>query len=155
MKFKNGDRVIYTSDKYTLQKNNPLWGSKYACVGTVYENKKEGSSYPLRVYWDNGTDNTYEENDLEYYRKEFKMIESAKKVAMETNEFIKPYRKYIGLAAVALVIDHFVLGDKFSDRFKSLASAVVERTTNIFDKLIDKLKIEDTIEPKGEEDDDK
>ena len=58
--FKEGDRVYYTSGRHRTGKANPLRGSSVECQGTV-EGQLGGS---LRVLWDNGSYNTYDESDL-------------------------------------------------------------------------------------------
>ena len=67
MFFENGDRVYYVSGKHFLQESNPLKGSKFECEGTVtspgtYSHERQ---FSIRVGWDNGTGNTYNDGDLE------------------------------------------------------------------------------------------
>lgn len=59
-----GDRVYYVSDVHGQSLPNPLKGSRYECVGTIVPSKNL-CSYPARVRWDNGSENSYNFNDLE------------------------------------------------------------------------------------------
>ena len=61
--FEVGNRVHYTSGKYTLRENNPLLGSVFECEGTIVSHSS-GSSCTVR--WDNGTSNTYSDTDLDH-----------------------------------------------------------------------------------------
>jgi hypothetical protein len=66
MEFKNGDRVVLTTGRHGKSNKNPVWGSKYQCVGTLSNFKKSAfaSLFPLRVNWDNGLTNAYDHPDL-------------------------------------------------------------------------------------------
>ena len=68
--FNVGDRVIYTSGSYGAFLNNPLW-SVYRTKGTVVSVLTPDS---YKVHWDNGGDNTYDEDDLELYNPILKLI---------------------------------------------------------------------------------
>jgi hypothetical protein len=139
-----GTRVIYTSDAFDEAKSNPLWGGKYGnIVGTItgLDHKKDPC---ICVTWDNGTSNSYDPTDLTIYEEgKVKMIETAKTTVAKLHQQIKPFEKYIGLVALAMVIDHFLLGNKFSSRFKSVAEGLVDKITGSLDKLIEKLKVDD------------
>lgn len=151
--FKVGDRVIYVSDAHREGPSNPLWGGKYGnVVGTVVSTTvktKEGkpAKLNLSVRWDNEKENVYESADLRYYdsyilsKGEKSVIEKAKSVASDLRNAVKPYEKYIGLLALAAVIDHFLLKDKFASRFKSLAEVLVTRITDGLDKLVERLAV--------------
>lgn len=71
----------------------------------------------------------------------FGMKDKAKKVADELYTYIKPYEKWIGLVALAACIDHFLLGNKFMDRFKAIGEGLVKKITSGLDKLIEKLEV--------------
>ena len=65
MKFKVRDRVILTTRKHGKSNKNPVWGSRYQCVGTVASTmSKFATLFPLRVDWDNGLSNAYDYPDL-------------------------------------------------------------------------------------------
>ena len=68
MKFKIGDNVKYTSNRYCDSVYNPLWGGKYGkIVGRVYE--MGGIRGRKNVAWNNDTENSYADCDLEFYCK--------------------------------------------------------------------------------------
>lgn len=69
------------------------------------------------------------------------MIETAKETATKIYGYIKPYEKAIGLVALAAAVDHFVLGGKFTDRFRKIAEVVVTKITESLDRLVDKLHV--------------
>ena len=71
--FNVGDKVIYTSGSYGAFLNNPLW-SVYRTKGTVVSVLTPDTYSTYRVHWDNDTDNTYEEDDLELYNSILKLI---------------------------------------------------------------------------------
>jgi hypothetical protein len=147
--YKCDDRVIYVSNRHTLSKSNPLWGSSYGkVVGTVVKVKGP----VITVFWDNDTENTYRNYDLKLYRGD-NMIEKAKSMAESVHKNIKPYGKYIGLIALAAVIDHFMLGGKFRDRFTKMAEGIVAKITDTMDKFIEKLDVdkEEPVAEKGGE----
>lgn len=73
------------------------------------------------------------------YKSEGTMISAAKNIASSVHETIKPYEKYIGLVALAAVIDHFFLDGKFTSRFKKLAEAVVDKITDGMDSITHRL----------------
>ena len=62
--FSIGDRVIYISGRHGKGPNNPLFGTKYECQGTVVMEDK-GHGFPVQVRWDNGKTNSYSASDLE------------------------------------------------------------------------------------------
>lgn len=65
MKFKVRDRVILITGKHGKANKNPVWGSKYQCVGTVASSQQKFATlFPLRVDWDNGLSNAYDHPDL-------------------------------------------------------------------------------------------
>jgi hypothetical protein len=79
------------------------------------------------------------------------MINTAKNTAIKVRDYIKttkireytkPYEKYFGLIALALVIDHFILGGKFAGRFKTIAEGLVKKITDGLDKVIEKLQVD-------------
>jgi len=65
--FEVGDRVIYTSGEHGTGKHNPLWGSYDECEGTVMTEEVETW---VQVKWDNGTENSYHDDDLEFVLEE-------------------------------------------------------------------------------------
>jgi hypothetical protein len=152
-----GTRVIYTSDAFDEAKSNPLWGGKYGkIVGTITGIDHKKDPY-IGVVWDNGTSNSYDPTDLTIYEEgkikmietaettvaKLQMIETAETTVAKLHQQIKPFEKYIGLVALAMVIDHFLLGNKFSSRFKSIAEGLVDKIAGSLDKLIEKLKVDD------------
>ncbi len=65
MKFKAGDRVVLITGRHGQSYKNPVWGSRYQCVGTVASSQSKFTSlFPLRVDWDNGRTNAYDHPDL-------------------------------------------------------------------------------------------
>ena len=63
MLFKINDIVIYTSNRWGDQENNPLWNGKYGkIVGTVLSVLSGDMDYEVK--WDNGCINSYNQNDL-------------------------------------------------------------------------------------------
>ena len=61
-KFKVGDKVKYTSNYWGEDKYNPLWNGKYGKVVGILIEIEYKNYY---VNWNNGTHNSYRENDLE------------------------------------------------------------------------------------------
>ena len=70
------------------------------------------------------------------------MIEKAKSRANEMYSAIKPYERYIGLAALVLVIDHFMFKGAFGGRLKKIAEQVMDKFLAAFDNMLDKLGID-------------
>ena len=74
-KLKVGDRVVLISKKYELRANNPRICSKgnvivgQVVVGTVMRIRRgiygQLEQMPINVNWENGTNNVYEEIDLD------------------------------------------------------------------------------------------
>jgi hypothetical protein len=60
------DRVILVTDRHDICDYNPMEGSEWACTGTIvdYTNEYDAQN-PITVEWDNGTQNVYNEQDLE------------------------------------------------------------------------------------------
>ena len=56
-----GDRVILTY-KYIAGNSYPVWGSKFECIGTIIEIKKNAGR--IRVEWDNGKKYDYPASTL-------------------------------------------------------------------------------------------
>lgn len=72
--FKVGDRVVLRADsRYIETSVNPKVGSKYFCEGTIESIVERRCILPLKVKWDNGTDNEYRENQLDLADKTFSM----------------------------------------------------------------------------------
>lgn len=67
------------------------------------------------------------------------MIEKAKSLATQAHESFKPYQKYIGLLALAIVIDHFFLNNACTDKFKDLATTTVNKIHGMLDAFIEKI----------------
>ncbi len=59
-------RVILTVDKYGKGSSDPVWGTGWACVGTVVGISKD-SEDPIRVDWDNNRTNIYNPECLQIY----------------------------------------------------------------------------------------
>jgi hypothetical protein len=132
---KVGNRVIYTdSSKYGIAANNPVWGGRYGnIVGTVVELKDA----VVIVEWDNGKSNNYAPKYLDFADES--LAAKAKEKVDKLYDVIKPYEKYIGLVALAMVIDYFVLGGKFTNKFKKLAESVISKIVGTLDKIIDRI----------------
>ena len=74
MIFNVNDRVILTNTErlWGIDEYNPLWESKYKTVGTITEirqHKREGIDnwWNIRVEWDNGASNRYNDSHLKLY----------------------------------------------------------------------------------------
>jgi len=63
-------RVVLLGKRYTPEPVEPVWGSKYECIGTITELLDEVDNYDVRVKWDNGKTNIYEIKDLRAYSSE-------------------------------------------------------------------------------------
>ena len=63
-------RVVLISGRYNPEPAEPVWGSKYECIGTITELLDEVDNYDVRVKWDNGKTNIYEIKDLRAYSSE-------------------------------------------------------------------------------------
>jgi hypothetical protein len=70
-----GDRVILIDlNKIMIGKLNPLWGSEYQSIGTVikiYPHADEDDIddwWNIRVEWDNGSANSYNDSHLTLYK---------------------------------------------------------------------------------------
>ena len=63
--FKIGDRVKYTSDGWGDSDRNPLWNGKYGQVIGIIDEVDRHSSLETHVQWGNGTQNGYNNCDLE------------------------------------------------------------------------------------------
>jgi hypothetical protein len=134
---KVGQRVIYARyDGHTNSERNPLWGGKHGnVIGTVTK-IDDTSSWPIKITWDNGTENAYKATHLDPAPD---VMTRAKMVANKVRKFVKPYEKYIGLIALAAAIDYFILNGKFSVRLMKLAESFVNRVADTIDRAIDKL----------------
>mgnify|MGYP001239076534 CR=1 FL=1 len=66
---KEGIRVVLVSGVHGNGLNNPVWGGKYSCKGTLeYQKNPE---YVYAVSWDNGYSNSYREGELEEVDKSY------------------------------------------------------------------------------------
>jgi len=65
IKFVKGNRVKYVSGYWQEQPNNPLWGGKYGYVKGTIKFLRGYHNSMVDVMWDNGSENTYYEKDLE------------------------------------------------------------------------------------------
>jgi len=64
---KKNDRVILITDVFNVGPANPLWSSRYGCVGTIVE-ICTGRVLPIAVCWDNNSiSNYYCERHLKPY----------------------------------------------------------------------------------------
>lgn len=75
-KFKEGDRVIYTSNRFGCGPDNPChrdWKYKDV-VGTIYRKRQSDEYFTggnwIHVKWSNGGSNSYHESDLEKVKSE-------------------------------------------------------------------------------------
>jgi hypothetical protein len=68
MIFNVNDRVILinTERLWGIDDHNPLWESKYKTVGTVTK-ITEMNPYKIKVKWDNGASNMYNDSHLSLY----------------------------------------------------------------------------------------
>ena len=65
-KFKVGDIVKYTSVNHDDSRRNPLWGGIYGKTkGTIKTINVFIKNIPIKVIWNNGEENVYNEVDLE------------------------------------------------------------------------------------------
>ena len=55
-----GMRVVLAPGRFSDSPSNPSAGSRFECVGTIVCT----DNYRIRVAWDNGLNNSYENNDL-------------------------------------------------------------------------------------------
>ncbi len=62
-------RVILINKKYDSTPSDPVWGNRYACVGTV-ERLSSNSHYPIIVLWDNDATGGYRTSDLQIHTKQ-------------------------------------------------------------------------------------
>jgi len=62
--FKKDDRVILTQAASDPSSAIPLWGSEYACVGTVIKSGKVHT----RIQWDNGRESSFYVYKLKLYK---------------------------------------------------------------------------------------
>jgi hypothetical protein len=142
--FKKGDRVRYTGSSED-RPQSPHWGGKYGkVIGTVTEVSPTEHSieHEAKVTWDNGKKFYALQKNLSHHTTllgGFNMKETARNIATSIHDTIKPYEKYIGLIALAVAIDHFLLGNKFTSRFIALGEALVQRITDGMDSVIAKL----------------
>lgn len=54
--------LINPDGHYTIGKTNPVKGSVFECTGTIID--IIGHEYALRVGWENGSTNSYKDNEL-------------------------------------------------------------------------------------------
>jgi len=141
--FPEGTPVALTSSRFKGKGNNPIWGGRRGrIVGRVLTNKR-GGDLSIKVSWGHGETNVYAPTDLHIYKeKNHTMIQKAKDIGQNLYSSIKPYEKYIGLAALVLVIDHFLFGGKFSGKLKTVAERVLDKIMEAFDAMLEKLGID-------------
>lgn len=97
-------RVILIGKHYGKGKNDPMWGSSYACAGTVLGHSKD-SEDPMRVQWDNERINIYHPDHLQIYgdqeikpnpnftfKRAQKPVGNPTKAASEYEEFIAKFK---------------------------------------------------------------
>lgn len=125
------DRVVFTKmDSGGDNEKNPLWGGKCGfIVGSVYEADQEGN-HPVKVRWDNGATNAYKAVSLEHYtfaRAREKFVKEAKARAKPFIKFLKPYRKYVVITILLLVLDHFLLDAKYFKRLKAGVGKAIDK----------------------------
>lgn len=64
--FQIGDRVILSSNDYSISIANPIW-TFMKIVGTVRSTSSIYNLLPISVEWDNGQANMYYHEDLELF----------------------------------------------------------------------------------------
>lgn len=137
-----GKKVILAKlhEDWNYGNSNPTWGKNNKFIkGTIREFRKD-NSLKINVRWDNGETNNYSPKYLDEIIKEGEnkpMLEKAKELANSGYDAVKPYEKYMGLIALAVVIDHFFMGNKYTDKFKSLADKAMKKMINTVEKAVD------------------
>jgi preprotein translocase subunit YajC len=94
IKFKVGDRVKLVAKKYIDSPKNPLWGSRHGkIVGTI--TKVLDTTLSIKVNWDNGEENYYDEKDLELIIEDENMdeIEELKETIKKCSERLEKLEK--------------------------------------------------------------
>lgn len=71
-----GDRVVFVNNPlgYNVGESNPLFGTKFFCVGTVSD--VSGNGETTYVEWDNGNSNDYVVGCLQLYSKFSKKLKN-------------------------------------------------------------------------------
>lgn len=136
---RTGDKVILPENtKVDDGEKSPHWGGKYGkIVGTVDCIRRDDGWAKMDVVWNNGFH--YAGLPAEILKKYNPAMEMALEKSKKTYDMIAPYKKYIGLLALALVLDHFILGGKCLNKFKVLASKFVTTIQDTLETFIDKL----------------
>lgn len=136
-----GKRVILTKlhEDWSYADNNPVWGRDDKFIKGTIIRYNESTALKLKVQWDNGkTNNFYAKYLDEIIKGEKKtMLEKAKELAKDSYDTVKPYEKYLGLIALAVVIDHFFMGNKYTDKFKSLADRAMKKLIGTIENAVD------------------
>lgn len=127
-KFKAGDEVISNASSGTRTTDK---------VYTVVSVDNEGDP---RIICDDGRKRLFFARD---FTLKIKKGETMKKIlkqqAQKTYDFIKPYEKYIVVAAILIAMDYFIFKGQLSGKIKKLATKVFDKLMNILDKAIEKI----------------
>ena len=67
------------------------------------------------------------------------MKEEAKKLANKVDDWIGPYKKYIGLVALMFVLDYFVFNGRMTAKVKEWSEKLYSKASDSVDKAVDKL----------------
>lgn len=129
-KFKVGQRVVFANPcEFDDDKDSPHWGGKYGkVVGTIESTDRSDSCDTAIVLWDNGKKRSLRQYRLQPYNLRFKFSKWFE------NYNFKSYKSYIGVAALLMVIDYFVLNGRIQ---KAIASAFDRTIDRIFKRIID------------------
>lgn len=138
-----GKRVILAKlhEDWNYGESNPTWGKHAKFIkGTIVKYNKD-NTLKLKVKWDNGKSNNYYAKYLDEIIKgeEKPMLEKAKDLAKGGYDAVKPYEKYLGLIALAVVIDHFFMGNKYTDKFKELADRGMKKIMGTVEDAVDSI----------------
>jgi hypothetical protein len=133
-----GARVIFIDEEFKDDLDSPLWGGKHGKIkGTVMKTGGCNDGYPtIKIKWDNGCTKTLRAYRCRSYNP---LTDGCLGGAKDFWTELKPYQKYLGVAALAVSIDYFVLGGKFTNKFKKLAESVVSKIVGTLDKIIDRI----------------
>lgn len=128
--FRSKDRVIYISGRHEESRANPLWGGKQGyVVGSIV---KIGSSGTMEVRWDNGTHNNYLLCDLELYTWTTALKRFYKKSRARLHIRVPgpSWTKYIGIVALVLVLDYFLLDCKCIRKCRTVVEGAIDKVTS-------------------------
>ena len=66
--FRPEDRVILTDPRYGDSPHNPVWNGTRGQVPGVIQRVSRSMGSSISVLWDNGRENTYQPEDLNFYK---------------------------------------------------------------------------------------